>query len=482
MLRLPFHELLPRLGRRERHARTHVLTSRSRGVSTAQLIGAVIAAGGTGYLATQASRIELALPIGDLLVAVPLAALLGGVYLYHAVQRRSSYELRVFIAAYLIRVIAGYALAILHVAQDELLIHEKAVDFACCDYFAYTPTEGYTYFLGTMYRFFGESIFLPKAVNAFLGALAALVAFDVAMRITRNNRAARRTAALVAFLPPLVIVSSQNLKETSVALLLLVAIRTTVNERISTHNRLLQGLAVTGVTYLLRGAWALFPLGVVITGMFWPGSPSHAERPNAALVSSKRRQALFAAVVLGLLLAVGPLSSMVSNIQSHIENRLFIGAYAEFGTLKETSSTSVTRTLLDVEDPWSVRNVVVQLARTPFIPSPLQALTGSGFSAMASFLLGASMYILWPLSISMLTSARRLQRFLPVVVPAVLLLLSAAFSLMLHLTVERHLIAVVPLLAVTAAAGLDKPKHSWPVILWGFGAVAFNVLYFATRL
>lgn len=377
----------------------------------------------------------------------------------------------VFTIAFILRVGVALFLGFVFLAQDEVILHRIASDLRCCDWSLWSNRirsgDGYVLLIAGIYAITGPNIFMAKLFNAVIGSLLPFIARRAAQGLWNNPVVAERAFWVTAFLPALVLYSALNLKEMTVAVLLVATIAVLADRELALGTKATLGILLVIATYVLRGAWAIVPASAL---GYW--AVMLPERPlRLRTLTIRVGLALTAAVVL-----LVPLSFIMEGVLAHVQERVFIGARASFGTL-QTATASVTRGLLDVSNPWAPRNVLIQLARTPFTPSPLAWLAGRSFSAFFDSVIGVTLYAVWPFALIGLVSSRD-RRTGVIAVPTVVLFFVIAMSLNLGLTISRHGVPLIAPLAILAAQGWEE-RWSWRILIYGWiaAAGAFSVLY-----
>jgi len=79
---------------------------------------------------------------------------------------------------------------------------------------------GFHYFTGIIYYFIGRYTIALRILNAFMGAAIVPLVYYIAKSLYRCRRVASRAAFWCAIFPPLILFSSQHLKDASVAFLI----------------------------------------------------------------------------------------------------------------------------------------------------------------------------------------------------------------------------------------------------------------------
>jgi hypothetical protein len=169
------------------------------------------------------------------LISLPLiAAIMFGL---HRLDDRQ-FLLRLFIAAFLARVVIGTAIYLFHwqiffggdaLTYDFLgdslehvwkgqIEYQRAIDV----FYAGGSSSGWgmMYMVGAIYKIVGRNLLATQYVNCVLGAATAVLTYMMAMEIFPNKTVARAAAILTAFFPALIIWSCQGLKDGPIVFLL----------------------------------------------------------------------------------------------------------------------------------------------------------------------------------------------------------------------------------------------------------------------
>lgn len=169
------------------------------------------------------------------LICLPLLAvvMLG---IYKLDDRK--FLLRLFIAAFLVRVAIGTAIYAFHwqtffggdaLTYDYLgeclrqvwlgrVEYQQSIDI----FYAGGSSSGWgmVYLVGAVYRFVGRNMLATQYVNSVIGSAIAPLTYMIALEIFPNKTVARTAAVLTAFFPSLIIWSCQGLKDGPIVFLL----------------------------------------------------------------------------------------------------------------------------------------------------------------------------------------------------------------------------------------------------------------------
>ena len=169
------------------------------------------------------------------LISLPLIAGVA-VGIYQLDDRK--FLLRLFIAAFLVRVLVGTVIYVFHwqvffggdaLTYDGLgnalqnvwagnVVYQRALD----EFYQGGASSGWgmLYMVAAIYRIVGRNPLATQFINCALGAATALFAYMIAAEIFPNRRVARAAAMLTAFFPSLIIWSCQGLKDGPIVFLL----------------------------------------------------------------------------------------------------------------------------------------------------------------------------------------------------------------------------------------------------------------------
>jgi hypothetical protein len=415
---------------------------------------------------TEATLLTPLSPVSLAGAVLPLLAAYCAGLLFCIFRRAPADRFGLFTIAFILRITIGLILAYAYHFQDEQILHEWAENvFHYHDEFAIAP--GYIKIVAILYLLFGSNLLLPKILNATLGSILPFLIYDIVQTCSPNKSTARRALYLSIFLPPLLLYSSVNLKELPSTFLLLTTIWWLLVPCWPLALRTCFALVTVLVTYFLRSAWALLPLGAIMLYLLLGDSSWQLRR----LLSTRRVLVLTA--FMGIL--VFPLRPVVDGMVEYMEQRLWIGAYGSFGTL-QTTETSVTRSLLDIERPWALRNIAIQLLRAPFAPLPITPLLNPDIAIIFESLNAMTHYILMPLALIGLLAAWRWNGILMLGFLEMALLVATGLSLMLGLTIQRHIIPHFGIIYILASIGIDNwHRYHWIVLGW----LALSIIYIA---
>lgn len=391
-----------------------------------------------------------------------------------AIRSSPKDRFQVFSIGFCIRIIVGFMLSYIYQAQDEQILHIKAEELAYDIENTPGGPDGYPRMLAVLYSIFGPNLLIPKVANSLLGSIIPFILYDIARSLSPSPRVARRVLYFSLFFPPLLFYSSMNLKELPCAFLLALTVWALFVLRWSFLFRLAFALLLTMVTYYLRGSWAILP-GLVT---FVYAILGHPVSFRAAGILFVWKVSVVAALLLVLMF---PMRSVVEGVLTHLNYRLFIGTYAGFATLRTTEG-SVTRGLLDIERPWSVRNIAIQLLRAPFSPSPLAILYDPSVQAFIDSLNGLTQYMLMPFALTGLVANWRQREVLVLGLLQLSMLVVSGLSLMLGLTIQRHSVPQFVVLYVLAGIGTGAwRERRWIFAGWFVLVALYTVIYAALK-
>lgn len=364
-----------------------------------------------------------------------------------------------------LRVILGYVLGAFHLDQDEEILHVMSLHFAEeHDFTKFYTSDGYAALLAWLYIVVDPSIMVGKGLNAFATTLAAFFIAEVAGRLQAGRKASSFALSCALFLPPMLIYGALNLKEGVSMLILAFALWIANKNEWSATKSLLGALSSLWLAAALRpGLAAIVALTIALWIIF------RKRRENRGVWG----QLVTQGGVVGVCLLAAFCFGWWSAASEHIKTRLWIGTEASWSTFRQ-SNTAVISGFLNKESPWNPRNVVVQLLRVPFSPSPLSFIRNPTVRGIMDSALGLTLYLLWPFALIGAWSCRRQKDAWPVIGQLVATSTVAGFSLMLALTIQRQgLMVCVPIYALASIGFYARQAaHAFVVIYMGVNCVA----------
>lgn len=387
-------------------------------------------------------------------------------------RRSPKNALDLFTTAFIFRIIISLLLTYAYQQQDEQILHEKATDIL---YLSFTDVlgDGYVAVVSLLYLAFSPNLLLPKIFNSTLGSLMPFFIYDITYKIYPDIKSASRALNFCIFLPPLLFYSAMNLKELPCAFLLTLTLWGLLVPSWMLGTRLSFALVCVGITAFIRGGWALLPLIAVGSYLIF----GQGEWKISQFFSWRR--ILVMAVVGGVVfLGMGP---FLNTAIEHINNRIFIGATASWGTL-QTADSSVTRSFLDLDQPWSLRNILIQVSRAPFSPSPLVFFGEFNFSTLVIGLIGLTQYLMMPFFLRGIFCFWKNSEFCVVALVEIAMQVTIGLSLMLGLTIHRQSIPHFALLYILSSLGQEtSQKYNFIIKGWWIAAMAYSVIYIVTK-
>lgn len=390
-------------------------------------------------------------------------------------RREPANAIDIYVLGFSIRLVLSFLLSYTYQFQDEVLLHQQGEVLASCSVECWVNVmsegRGYPALLGIFYSIFGVNLLVPKILNSALGSILPFLIADIVSKLYPSSSAASRSLYFSMFLPPLLLYSAMNLKELPSTFLLVLTFWVLMIPRRSIFFRSAFAVLVILATYCLRSGWAFFPLVALVSYLIF------AERQRLQIFSMKRALGL---VLLAIVIAF-PLRSVMDGAIEYFNYRIFIGADAAFGTLQ--NSQSVTASLLDTADPWSIKNMAIQLARAPFSPSPLLILSRPSLIAVVDSLIAITQYILMPFAIIGFLKMWRSGEVMALGLVEAAILSTSGLSLMLGLTIQRHVVPHFAIVYMLASIGL-RHWQSYAWVLWGWivVAVVYTILYGVTKI
>lgn len=434
----------------------------------AALLG-VVAPISYGHSLRFSTTSELVDPIG----AIPFLVIALSLGVIWCLFRTSPADrLQLFILMFAFRAALALVSGFLWHPQDELILHDIGHGLACCGLDTWAGQvlagEGYTTLIGFLYAIFGPNLLVAKFLNVVIGSAIPFLAYDIAWKVFRSEQTARRALLLVGFLPPLLAYSAFSLKETLATAFLLLTLWMLMVPRWKLSGRLGGALLAVLATYLLRGEWAVFPLIAIASYLLLSGEVS-----AVSALSASRRLVYLGAVAIVLMV---PLKPLVDVAIGKAQERIFVGAYATTSTLQ--TSGGVTAGLLDTAQPLSPRNLVIQLARAPFSPSPADVLIEPSIQSALDSINALAFYLVVPLAVVGLLAHRRRRDVLIVAVVGAVMLGVVGLALTLGLNIARHSIPSFGVLVILASAGwAERRRYGWIIGGWALAAFAYTLLY-----
>jgi 4-amino-4-deoxy-L-arabinose transferase-like glycosyltransferase len=415
-------------------------------------------------------RISFPMVLAGAPLAFGLYAL--GVFIM-AVRRSPGNRLALFTAAFWLRVVVGVILAFVFQYDDERGFHATG-QAQTYGLFSWTASAGYYNLVNILYTIFGESLLLPKIMNAFLGALLPFLAYDLGRRLFDDVKAGERALLFTAFLPVLVVFSAVNLKEIGTAFLLVLALWSLVCLQHGMWR--ITGVALTlGLLYWLRGApWTALVLVGVITYLL---ASRRAQDGLQLRVRSRMKTLLLGAIIICCFLpgVLTPLTQMVTSRLT--EEEYFINRF--------TGSSATVMQFVDVSNPLSPQNLSLLFLRGLYSPSPLRFVFDRGLEPSIEGLNMAIWYLLFPLAVVGAIHYRDRSAVLTCTVMVLSVLLLVTTGIMVGADPARHRPTLLGLLFVLSAGGLQKEafhRRRWVLYLWWLGALLFTLLWIAFRL
>src|SRR5262245_59248837 len=378
-----------------------------------------------------------------------------------------------FLLFFWLRTALGVLLAFTFQFDDERGFHYAGLE-QLAEVLTSRGGRGYYQLVETLYQSLYPTILLTKVLNASIGAIIPFLGYDIAMDMQSNRGTARRAFLLAGLMPPLIVFSAVNLKEVLTALLLVMEVWFFARSKGKLAWHIAGALCPIGLLFWLRGTpWA----AVGIIGLIaFLAIRKRGDRGRLGLPAR-----IGGVVAAGALLAAswGAVSGdLVGTIESRVtQETYFIERFS-------ASEAKVTQ-FLDLENPLSPKNLAILFLRGLFSPSPARFVFDRGIDAILEMTAMLTWYGLLPFAVIgwMKANDRRLAHISGVIATTVLVLASTA--VMLGGDPYRHRIAMMGLLFVLAATGLDQsltPRLRSVVALWWVGALSFTGIWLAQRL
>lgn len=311
-------------------------------------------------------------------------------------------------------------------------------------------TIGYHYFVGFIYRFVGHAPMVVQVLNVLLSTSLVPLTFLLGRRLA-DARAGMIAAALVALWPPLILWSTQLLKDTMIVFLLLVAVLAwtsfAARPRLST---------------IVMAILPALPLVFVRTYMFLFWTIGLAI--GLAAVALGRRKPMLAALLAVLVLAAGIFGALEYSALRFRNANIWLGRVNAAGKGGEGS----------VFEDVSYRSfqdlfVFFPLGLLRFILTPIPWKTGGVYIHEA--LGSVCRYALMPFAVVGLAALWRSKRLMLSPIVITLGLAAALYAAAFRGGGPRHLTQFYPYFLICAAVGLPRFRH-WPLPL-AMGAIGF---------
>ncbi len=181
----------------------------------------------------------------EILMSIVIFGVLGLIILsmmLNKQRKNAAFLIKVFLCAFVIRIILVFVLSGLMVSlrgepflgggddlRDDIygqgVCESLRAGYGLSNYLlgrevSFTTSQvGLPILNGVLYYLFGHNIFVPRILNALMGALLAVLMFKIAAKIYKSVKIAKLAAWLGAFYPNLVYYSSVQLKDIVTALL-----------------------------------------------------------------------------------------------------------------------------------------------------------------------------------------------------------------------------------------------------------------------
>lgn len=406
--------------------------------------------------------------VADIFGAIPLALLLyllGSVLvLRFPIQQAFGW----YSCFFIVRILSALFLSTIVQFDDELAFHYAGLE-QVYGWVSFKAGRAYYHLVNTLYSVFGPNILLPKMVNVYIGSLLPLFAYDIGYWLFGERKAAWRAFLFTGLLPPFVVFSAVNLKEISTGYLLVLLVWILLNPRREGFWKVV-GVGITvWILYWLRGAPLAMVgiLGVMIYYIF-------SLQPRFSKIIK------VATVLVPVALFVVP--PLLNSIQSQIWSRTkqeeyFIQRFAE-------SEATVTR-FLNVENPFSLKNIAILGLRGLFSPTPLRFMLDYGIGTLIEALNMLVWYALFPLAVISLLVYRRKVGVIVCGIIMLAVFAIATMGIMVGSDPYRHRMMAMGFVAILGSGGLKKNvlyRYRWVVSLWILGAIGFTGLWFILRI
>jgi len=333
--------------------------------------------------------------------------------------------------------------------------------------------------IGLLYYFFGVSHHVVKALNAFLGVIAAFMLCRVSYRLYGDYRVSRLVLYLGLFLPPLIFLSSITLKEQLISFLLVLILFGIVEKKWYGWN-----LAAVGVILLIQFRFDLVLCVLSLISFFWVWRYCYHSRVPRLV----RPVAL---TICSLLLAgLGFMALEIESVQqSNVVQILSEADQSGNNSLRQSGSDSLRLNsarfvkYLDVEHPLAFRNLVLSPIRSVYSPSPFRPLKSpSRYVVFEALVISLWWYIAVPYTLlGIVMSGKHSERWLAVGFFLMVFLFSSYTILTFAPETFRYRWAGLPFFFMIAAYGWFSGCKRWRnkiIMLWWGSVAIFLSLYF----
>jgi hypothetical protein len=462
-------------------AEPHITASRILVAVLACIVSALLSILITSFLYSESPRSYSFLEISLFGSVLPIAFFYSIGSFIALLHKGPIYGLWIFTVVFIIKLIFAFILTDSYQGQDEQIFHDLAIStIECpleCNIIEIASGHAYSALLSVLYYIFGANFLLGKLLNVMLGSLMPFLIWDITYVIVYNRSTAYRAFFFTIFFPPFMLYSSMALKEIPSVFLLILTIWLLMVLKYPIFVRASLALVVTIITYLLRGAWMGFPL-TAIAVFLCCGEGEWL--PNRRFSLERLKSGIGIMLILGGLLAL-PFKGVMDGALAYLDSRVSIGTHVEFSTFKQSSSA--TKSLLDANNPWSLRNIIIQIARAPFSPSPLTVVASPGVGPLLDSLSAITQYILFPFALIGIISSWRSNGVLMLGVVQSCMTVFIGLSLMLGLTIQRHGIPQFAILYILSSIGIDHWRSYQKILSgWAILVVLFTILYMLTAL
>jgi len=312
-------------------------------------------------------------------------------------------------------------------------------------------TIGFHYFVGFIYRVVGHAPMVVRMLNVVLSTSLVPLTFLLGRRLA-NARAGLVAAALLALWPPLVLWSTQLLKDTVIVFLLLVAVLAWTSFAVRPR------LATIALAIL-----PALPLVFLRTYMFLFWTIGLAVGLGTAALG--RKKPLLAALLAILVLAAGIIGALEYSALRFRNVDIWLGRVNAAGKGGQEGS------VFESVDYRSLRDLLVffPLGLVRFLLTPIPWKTGGIYFHEA--LGSVCRYALMPFAAFGFVALWRTKRLMLSPVVVTLTLAAALYAAAFRGGGPRHLTQFYPYFLVCAAVGLPRFRH-WPLPL-AMGLIGF---------
>jgi len=376
-------------------------------------------------------------------------------------------SVRWFSMFFLIRILTAIILSHIFTYDDERGFHFAAISLSWGSEFL-LPNRAYYGLVVLLYSLFGPNILIPKSINAFLGSLLPFVGFLIATELYGERKYAWRVFWIIGLMPPFVIFSAVNLKETLTSFVLFWIFLGLIISRKKFVMGLILSLIGTGVLYWVRGGLVttIGTLGLSF-GYLWPNFVYFREIKRTLI----QILALVNIFIL-ILMLLDPIGSYVD------EKR-------DYSLIFKESKALVVR-FLDIDNLFSLKNLIILFVRGLYSPSPLGWLFSKSVDKLIEGFGMVLWYVLFPLSIIGVCRLWYKSEIVALATMSFGILAIATMGVLVGSSEPfRHRVMALPLFVVLASGAMSREvieRYKWVLWLWALSVLGFTGLWVCLKV